>query len=293
MKQIAFASGKGGAGKTSVATAFFNYLKKSKILADCDVDASNCFITMEEKKLSSEEFYSGKKYSIIEKECIGCGMCIKQCDFGAIKKNSKKYRIIDIKCEGCGSCFEVCPNKAIDEHSNYCGNLYLSTTHDNSKLYYAKLFPGEDNSGKLIHDLKQKAVSFSKTNDREYLIIDAPPGIGCPAIASLVGVNILIIVLEATQSGFHDAKNLIELSKTKKIKTFALINKSGINQIFEDEIKEFLEKENIELVGEIPFNKEVAKILKEKKLITDISDTGFNENIISILENILEKGEKI
>lgn len=286
MKQIAFASGKGGAGKTSVASAFFKYYKGSKILIDCDVDASNCFITMEEKNLSSEEFHSGKKYAITEDKCIGCGTCVERCVYNAIKKEDKKYKIIDIKCEGCGSCLDACPAGAIEENSNYCGNLYFSESVDNSKLYYAKLFPGEDNSGKLIFTLKQKAIAYSKENNIENLIIDSPPGIGCPAIASLVGVKFLILVLEATQSGFHDARNLIELAKSKKIKTFALINKSGVNQGLENEIKRFLKTENIELIGEIPFNKEFAKLLKSKKLITDISDEKYKDNLFSIFNKI-------
>jgi len=160
MKKIVFASGKGGAGKTGISTAFFKAYPENTVMVDCDVDASNCFIILDSCIKETTPFFSGFKYSINEQICSNCGICVNYCQFKAIKSIGGQYVINGFLCEGCGAGTDPCKAEAIVETKNYCGDIYDAEVFNGAGFFYAKLFPGEDNSGKLITELKNRAFKY-------------------------------------------------------------------------------------------------------------------------------------
>ncbi len=296
MIQIAFASGKGGAGKTSISLSFHKYIGEKSILIDTDVDAADAFLLLESQNLESKPFVSGWKYRILEKNCVSCGKCISICSFGAIKrdKNSQNITINPLFCEGCGACEDVCPFDAITKKENYCGDYFISSTKINTTMVYARLTPGEDNSGKLVHLVRKKGIEIFKKliQPNGYIIIDSPPGIGCPLMAAISGVNYLVLIIEATESGFHDAKRVVEVAKQLKLPTLSIINKSGLSESLDSEILLFLKEFNIPLVGVIPFNGEFNNILNKEMFWIDSENSEIRNNLISIFSNIVNYIEK-
>ncbi len=285
MFKIAFASGKGGAGKTSVAAAFYKSVASDSIMIDCDVDASNCFIILEDKMISTTPFISGRTYAIRPELCKLCGRCEAVCRFDAVVMVNGKYAINQYSCEGCGACSDVCEPEAILSSENHCGDLYGATSIYGTPLYYAKLKPGEDNSGKLINELKKNAY---KDNLYKYAVIDAPPGTGCPVISALSGIDLLVVIIEATESGFADALKLMELVKDKKFKVITVINKAGENYPLEERIQNELERRSLTVAGRISFNKEFYRLLGEKKIITETEDPILKKEIEELTKNIKE-----
>ncbi len=287
MKKIAFASGKGGAGKTTISMSFHKYIKDVSVFADCDVDAADAFLLLEKEILQKEPFHSGFKYSINETNCIQCGECIASCIYNAIKKSDKHY-IDEFACEGCGACEDVCQCNAIFSKSNHCGELFIAETIFNSRMVYARLVPGEDNSGKLVHEVKKVAHQQVLESGKEFLIIDSPPGIGCPLMAAISGVNLLVIIIECSQSGFKDAVRLMDVAGKMKIPFITVLNKSGLNPDIDQNIEQYLQAEKKHLTGKIPFDEEFVRILNRKELIIDSEILSGNlEDIFLKIKNII------
>jgi len=289
---IAFASGKGGAGKTSLSMSFHKYLAGESVFVDCDVDAADAFLLLENDKIKSEKFTSGFKYQIQTDYCKQCGECERVCEFGAIKQNERGYYIDGHSCEGCGACMDVCRFRVIKAAPNECGDLYISNTKHGSKMVYARLIPGEDNSGKLVHLARVRTKELNESEKKKYVIIDCPPGIGCPLIASISAVDYLVVIIESSKSGFSDAKRLIELAKLMDIAVLAVINKSGIDQKIDEEIKKYLRDYNIELCGLVPFDKAIVDHLNSKRLIIDSGSNKVSTNIKEVYANITKKLKK-
>jgi len=281
---IAVASGKGGAGKTSLSLLLANHFGEKIQIIDCDVDASNAFILLEKERETTHTFESGHKFYIHHEDCISCGLCASSCRFGAVFKRIDKYKINPLKCEGCGLCQDVCPESAIERLENSCGEYYSSISHKNSSLIHAHLFPGEDNSGKLVMRLKTYAREIKpKIKNR---LRDCPPGIGCPAIASLTGSNLLVLLIEASESGFHDAKRLAEVADKIRLSMVAVINKAGLNVPLETEIDKFLTKRDIPLIGKIPFDVRIHALLKNGKSWADCQSNDLSKIFNGICKNI-------
>lgn len=289
MKKIGFASGKGGAGKTTLALSFFDYLDAQKILVDCDVDAANCYLIAEKELIKQRKFYAGKKYRILDDLCLGCGKCFRGCPFDAIGKVSDAFLINAHSCEGCGVCLDLCPYHAIEENEHHCGDIFLSKTHAKDYLFYARLHPGEDNSGKLVHALKNDAVAFARENARDTLILDCPPGIGCPLISAITGLDHLICVMESGVSGVTDGKRLLELAQNKNIPVAVVMNKCGLNPVLEKELEEELLKKHIPLLGKIPFKKEYYELLKKRQTLLSSSDRKFFEDLFKCINDYTKK----
>jgi len=281
---IAVASGKGGAGKTSLSVLLADHFGEKIQIIDCDVDASNAFILLEKERLSKQDFESGYKFYIHQDDCSACGLCASICRFEAISKRDDKYKINPLKCEGCGLCQDVCPESAIERLDNSCGEYYNSVTRKNSSLIHAHLFPGEDNSGKLVMKLKTYAREIEP--DIKNRLRDCPPGIGCPTIASLTGANLLIVLIEASQSGFHDAARLVEVAEKLRLDMVAVINKAGLNTPLETEIDKFLTKKEIPLIGKIPFDARIHALLKNGKSWADCQSSDLSKIFNGICNNI-------
>ena len=266
-KQIVILSGKGGTGKTTIATAFAE-VAEDKIIIDADVDAANMHLVLNYYINSGYDYFGGKKAEINLDKCSQCGLCESICRFDAIKD----FNVDRISCEGCGFCFRVCPDDAISFYETKSGIYSECELEDESKFYYAQLLAGEGNSGKLVSEIKKKANEQIKENIK-WIIVDGPPGIGCPVNASLSGVDFVVIVTEPTQSGLHDLKRLVDLLKIFKIPSGVIINKFDINTDMSRNIEEFINLEGIKLLAKIPFDKKFVQAIQNSKSIIEYDHT--------------------
>ncbi len=205
MKEIVIISGKGGTGKT-VITASIAALAKNKVMADCDVDAADMHLLLKPDFAKSEDFYSGYTAKINQDECIQCGKCAEVCRFDAIPVVREKYIVDPIACEGCGYCARVCPTNAIINKSLNVGKWYISNIKTGSIMVHARLGIGADNSGKLVAKVKSEAKQLAKENNKNFIIVDGSPGIGCPVVSSLSGRIVLLLIDLLPCAGFRAQK---------------------------------------------------------------------------------------
>lgn len=287
MKQLLILSGKGGTGKTTVAGAFIK-LSDVKAYADCDVDAPNLHLILgKDETPSYEDFYGIDKAEINQTACVSCGACFEICRFDAIDK-SDKFVVNPFACEGCGLCVQVCPEKAINMVKCKAGDLMV---YGNKRLFStAKLKMGNGTSGLLVTVVKKKLRSVETVEP--LAIIDGSPGIGCPVIASMSGVDNVLIVAEPSVSGISDMKRILDTAKVFGVKTGVVTNKFDTNLRKTAEIKTFCEEHAIKYFGEIPFDSKVVSLVNRGltavegeslagKVITDI----FKSVMIWVNEN--------
>ncbi|MDD5495703.1 MAG: ATP-binding protein [Candidatus Omnitrophica bacterium] len=280
MKQIVVISGKGGTGKT-ILTASFAVLANNKIMVDCDVDAADLHLLLHPHIRERHEFRSGKTARLDKKICNRCGKCIVLCRFGAI---SDDLTIDPISCEGCGLCSHVCPSGAITMEENIAGEWFISDTKY-GPFIHAKLGIAEENSGKLVAKIRQVSKDMAEKGRFDYVIVDGPPGIGCPVIASLSGVDCALVVTEPTLSGLHDARRVIEVCAYFKVPVKMVINKYDLNIDISKEIEAYSQSANIEVAGKIRFDSSIPKTLV--KGITAVE--GASEAVIREIKDIWKK----
>ncbi len=281
MKQIVVISGKGGTGK-SIITGSFASLAKNKVMADCDVDAADLYLLLHPAVKETHEFSGGKTAFIDERRCSQCGKCQEVCRFEAIDN----YVVDPISCEGCGICFHICPERAIKMVDSLSGKWFVSETKY-GPFVHAKLGVAEENSGKLVTLVRQNAKLIAEKEKKDFVIIDGPPGIGCPVIASLAGVDIALIVTEPTLSGIHDLERIVGVAHHFGIKGAVCINKYDLNLIVTQKIEEYCRHNNIELVGKIHFDISVTEALVRGLPIVEYSNNQVTNEIKNLWEKIL------
>lgn len=279
MKQIVVISGKGGTGKTMLAGAFAA-LAENKVMADCDVDAANLYLLLSSSIKERHPFKSGAFAKINPVLCTGCGECKAACRFQAI---SSEFAVSPIHCEGCGLCARLCPVNAIRMQENTAGEWFISETRY-GPFVHAKLGIAEENSGKLVAKVREAAKEIAKKNGATHIIIDGPPGIGCPVIASLSGVDLALIVTEPTLSGLHDAERVIDLAEHFNVQTQLVINKWDINPEASEKIERYCESRKVPVVGKIPFARAVIESVIAGKPITEYTNGTLKNEIIKIWE---------
>lgn len=266
MKQITVISGKGGTGKTTVTAALAKLAEKF-VVADCDVDAADLHLLLNPKIGEAKDFYSGKGYKIDKNKCTSCGKCQELCRYDAI---SSDFVIDPIACDGCGACFHVCPVGAVSEKDNLAGEYYVSSIDNGvTPFIHANLHIAEDNSGKLVSQVRKEARRMADLTKAEYIIIDGPPGIGCPVNAAIVGIDLALIVTEPTLSGIHDLERIIDVCKHFKVKSKVIVNKYDINLENTEKIKEICLAKGSEFLAELPYDKVVIEALIEAKTIIE------------------------
>ncbi len=270
MKQITIISGKGGTGKTTIASNFIK-MAHEHIAVDCDVDASNLHILLEPDILKTEDFIGGA-VAVVSDECIQCGKCETLCKFDAISDSETVIKIDTLKCEGCGVCKYVCPAEAITLQPSKQGQMFESETRY-CGLIHARLDPGAENSGLLITRIRNRAEDIANEKGLRLAIIDGAPGIGCPVISSLNGVDAAMIVTEPTLSAISDFKKVFKVAKMFQIKIFCCINKNDLNAKNSKVIENFCSENNIDLLGKIPYDSEVSIFLSQKKFIIDNTES--------------------
>jgi len=278
MKQLTILSGKGGTGKTTL-TASLAVLARNAVLADCDVDAPDLHMLLHPEVIKTQEF-KGSKLALIDKtKCDNCGFCREKCRFDAI---TEAVEVDPVACEGCGVCAAICPSDAITMTERVSGYAYISKTKYGF-MAHALLSPGESNSGKLVSLVRQNARILSEKENSNLIIIDGPPGIGCPVIASVSGVDVSLVVTEPTMSGIHDLQRALQLIKHFNVKPLVCINMYEINKDNTHKILGFCEENSIKVVGRIPFNPKVTEAMVNGKTIVEYSPES---DVAKEIENI-------
>lgn len=267
--QLLILSGKGGTGKTTIA-ASFAYLSKDSIKADCDVDAANLHIILDGKDIEKTEFIGAKMAHIDNEKCIKCKKCENACRFGAISD----FKVNELKCEGCGTCVVVCPTGAAIIDDEVTGDTIITDTAY-GMLSRAEMDIGAEGSGKLVTEVRKNAAKYYK--DGDLIILDGSPGVGCAVMASITGVDLALVVIEPTQSGFSDFVRVKEICDHFDVPTLVCINKYDINNEMTKKIEQYCMENNIEVVGKIPFDTTVKKALNEMKPVVYYDCMAGNE----------------
>jgi len=281
MRKMTVLSGKGGTGKTTI-TASLAALSNNAIFADCDVDASNLHLLLKPEVKETIEF-KGLYLAVIDPErCFLCGLCEERCRFNAIHD----YTVDSIHCEGCKVCVQVCPVQAIDFVERICGHAYISET-EYGPMSHARLIPGMENSGKLVTLVRQNAKKLAEEGGHELVLVDGPPGIGCPVIASLADIDHGLVVVEPTLSGIHDLIRALELLDHFKVEALVCVNKHDLNDENTATIEEFCSGEGIEVVGLVPFDPEVTKAMVAGRPVVEYApDSLASEAIKAMWERL-------
>jgi len=246
--EIAVISGKGGTGKTTICAALGAIAEKT-VMADCDVDAPDLHILLNPTIKSSRDFIGSKVAEIDEQLCTQCRLCETACRFEAIGEN----RVDPIVCEGCNVCVQICPEGAIRMKERVSGHVFSSDTRV-GLMAHAKLIAGEGNSGKVVTEVRKLATQMALTNESSIVLIDGSPGIGCPVIATVTGIQLGIVVTEPTISGIHDMRRIIDLLKRFRVLSTVIINKFDINLENSKMIERYCCENDIEILGKIKFD---------------------------------------
>jgi len=271
MKELVIISGKGGTGKTSV-TASLAVLAGHPVICDCDVDAADLHLVLEPEIREEHEFRSGHEAIIRQIDCTGCGICRDLCRFGAIrikKEGIDSLLVVDpVSCEGCGVCVQFCPEKAIDFPESLCGKWFVSKTRL-GPMVHARLGVAAENSGKLVSTVRQEARRLAEKDHYNLLIVDGPPGLGCPVIASITGASQVLAVTEPTVSGEHDLERVLGLARHFQIPAAVCVNKWDINNEMTGRIERKARDLGASIAGRIRYDPAVTAAQMQKKAVVE------------------------
>ena len=281
MKQLTIISGKGGTGKTSITAALAS-LAKNSLFADADVDAADLHLILKPKIEKTMRFHGLKIADIDKEKCIVCKKCFESCKFDAISEN---IELIPESCEGCGVCAFVCPVKAIRMVDRDSGFSYISETRF-GPMSHAVLKTAEEASGKLVAVVRENAKKLAEEKGKDLIIIDGPPGIGCPVIASITGVDLLLIVTEPTLSAIHDLERILGVARHFQIPAVVCINKFDINLDNTKKIEQYCKDNKINIVGKIHYDKVMTKSMIQEKSIIEFSDGKLSKEIREMWNSI-------
>ena len=282
IKEITILSGKGGTGKTSLTASFAALSQKIAVLTDCDVDAPDLHMLLSPFVLETHEF-NASRVAVIDKDtCVQCGKCQELCRFDAIHDQ----KVDPILCEGCNVCVYICPLAAIKLEKRVSGHTFISKTKY-GMMSHALLNPGEENSGKLVTLVRNSAKKIAEKENLELIINDGPPGIGCPVIASLSGVNLGLVVTEPTLSGIHDMKRALALLNHFKIFSVVCINKFDLNEENSSTIIKYCKSKDIEMIGTIPYDSKFTEaIIAGKPVIEYFPDSKVSNSLKNLWKKI-------
>ena len=288
MKQLIILSGKGGTGKTSVTAAFAHLASFADspikaVLADADVDAANLELVLAPKTLEQQDFWGGKIAIIDPELCGGCGICEQVCRFDAVyphpqplampegysheERGEGTYWIDPIACDGCAACVYQCPEDAITMQEQMAGEWFRSESLY-GPLFHAALIPAQENSGKLVTLVKQNARLLAMDEAYDLVLVDGPPGIGCPVISAASGADLALIVAEPTAAGVHDMHRVLQTTDHFGVRALVCINKADIYPQGVAEIETFCRNEGLQMVGQIPFDLTVTEAMVQGQTVT-------------------------
>jgi MinD superfamily P-loop ATPase len=283
MRQILFLSGKGGTGKTSLAAAFA-VLAEDKILADCDVDAANLHLLLNPHVFAEGDFEGSKAAVRDAAVCIQCGRCRDVCRFNAVLE---EFEIDHYLCEGCGACVTACPTNAITLEPVISGRWFNAQT-DWGLLASAELLPGEETSGKLVMQVKRNMQTMAESLNPKWAIVDGSPGIGCPVIASVSGVDAVILVTEPTLSGMHDLERILGVVNHFRIPSYLVINKADLSADVTMQLEQFAIDKKLPVLGRIPYDDAVPARLLEGRSVAEDEDSPAGAAMRDIFRRFME-----
>jgi len=291
MKQLVILSGKGGTGKTTVAAALAHMASQELpvVLADADVDAANLELVLDPAKQEEHDFMGGQVAVIDPEKCIACGICADVCRFEAVRphfhletiqkpgfQEKTWFQVDPLACEGCASCFYQCPEEAIRMEEQQAGLWFRSDTRF-GPLFHAHLFAGQENSGKLVTLVKQQARLRGLDTGAALVVVDGPPGIGCPVISASAGMDLVLHVVEPTISGVHDLERIMGTTDHFGVPSLVAINKADLNLARSEEIAAFCAGRGVEVVGRIPYDDVVTEAMVQGRPVTEYTDGPVTE----------------
>ncbi len=272
MQELVIISGKGGTGKTSI-TASFAVLADRPVIVDCDVDAADLHLILSPQIKDRHSFRAGHEAIIRKEKCSHCGACLSHCRFGAVRMNSidagkTTFSIDPVACEGCGVCVRVCPEQAIDFPQRFCGEWMISDTRC-GPMVHARLGVAAENSGKLVSTVREEARRIANEGNHPLVIVDGPPGIGCPVIASVTGATLVLAVTEPTVSGEHDLERVLSLTRHFQIPTAICVNKWDINPEMTVRIEDKARQAGARIVGRIRYDRSITQAQMVEKAVVE------------------------
>jgi MinD superfamily P-loop ATPase len=288
LKEIVVISGKGGTGKTSLTSSFAVLGGTALVVADCDVDAADMHLLLNPKTEYEEDFYSGKTAVIETEGCVHCYKCKNVCRFDAINVIDGEFVVDELNCEGCSYCFHICPTRTIKMPDALSGKFFISKSRLGSTLVHARLNIAADNSGKLVTKVRDEAKRVAKEEKKKLILVDGPPGIGCPVVASLTGADLAVIVTEPTVSGQHDLKRVAELVSKMKITGALIINKADLNPDMTGRIKQLAKELNLTLIAELPYDQSFTEAITKGKTIVEYDKGSIKKQIEDSWRKIIE-----
>jgi MinD superfamily P-loop ATPase len=263
MKQVTVISGKGGTGKTSIVAAIAS-IEKNAVVADCDVDAADLYLILHPDVKENHALEGGFRAEIDPDACNFCGDCEALCRYNAITN----FEVDPLSCEGCGVCHDNCPVNAIRMERVIAGDWFVSGTRFGT-MVHAKLGIAQENSGKLISKVRNRAKEIAREQNLDLIIIDGPPGIGCPVISSITGADLVLVVTEPTLSGLHDLKRVLDLTRHFDIRTAVCINKFDLNEDISNDIRDACSAGDGRFIGEIPYDPLVTQAMVSGKSLME------------------------
>lgn len=292
-QEVTVISGKGGTGKTTVVASLAQ-LARNLILADNDVDAADLHLLLTPTVRECHDFVGGTKATIIADECAGCGRCATACHFEAIRLDgpandfiAKTYRIDPLACEGCGLCPRVCPVNAIRSEPHVTGRWYVSDTAY-GPMAHARLGIAEENSGRLVTQVRQRAAQLADELKAGLILGDGPPGTGCPVIASVSGADWVLIVTEPTVSGVHDLERVVQLATHFRVPALVVINKADLNSGQARRIEALAAAHGARVIGRIPFDRTVNDALMAGQTVIEYGPSAAERALREIWRAVQE-----
>ena len=283
MKQLTIISGKGGTGKTSITAAFAS-LAENAVFADCDVDSADLHLIFKPNIKKTMDFHGLKIASVNKEMCTECKKCYEHCRFDAIDGD---INIIKESCEGCGVCEHVCPVNAITMINRDSGVSYISETRF-GPMAHAMLKTAEEASGKLVTVVRNNVKTLAEEKKKDMILIDGPPGIGCPVIASISGVDLVLIVTEPTLSAIHDLKRILGLTNHFGIPALVCINKYSINEGNVKKIEQYCLINDVSIVGKLPYDSIVTEAMIHEKTVVEFSNGFFSKKVKEMWGKIMK-----
>jgi MinD superfamily P-loop ATPase len=292
MHELVVISGKGGTGKTSLA-ASFAVLADQPVIADCDVDAADLHLVLSPRIKERHDFRGGHEAVIRQDDCIGCGACLAHCRFEAVKMNGKSageatFTIDPVSCEGCGVCVRFCPEQAIDFPERLCGEWMISETRC-GPMVHARLGVAAENSGKLVSTVRREARRIAEEENHPLVIVDGPPGIGCPVIASVTGASLVLAVTEPTVSGEHDLERVLSLTRHFGMPAAVCVNKWDLNPEMTDRIEDKARRTGVRIAGRVRYDRSVTLAQMQERAVVEL-DAPAAADIRGLWESLIQNG---
>lgn len=282
MREIVVISGKGGTGKTSITAALAHLASLEAkgaagglMLCDLDVDAPDLHLLLRPDMAETHEFRSGHEAVIDAEMCTNCGLCAGMCRFGAVRSGPRFHAVDALRCEGCKVCVQFCPAGAVEFRERLCGRWHASATRL-GPMVHAQLFPGQENSGRLVALLKKEARERAKALGASLILCDGAPGIGCPVISSLSGASQAVIVTEPTPSGRHDLERVAALCRHFRIPAAVLVNKFDLNPENTAGIEAYCRAEGLPVLGRLPHDEAVLRAMAQGLAVTELPESAFS-----------------